>query len=75
MNQWIEGMFWRVLYTKGRAEMKVAQRLERIGVEDYCPVRMEMRQRGDRKKRIWVPLLPSMLLVNIDEREKIKYLT
>ena len=31
-----------------------------------------MRQRSDRKKKIWAPLLPSMLLVNIDEREKNK---
>ena len=65
-------MFWRVLYTNPRAEMKVTQRLEKIGVEAYCPARMEMRQRSDRKKKIWVPLLPSMVLVNIDEREKNK---
>ena len=65
-------MNWWVLYTNARAEMKVAQRLEKIGVEAYCPARMEMRQRSDRKKKIWVPLLPSMVLVNIKEREKNK---
>jgi transcriptional antiterminator RfaH len=65
-------MYWCVLYTNPRAEMKVAQRLEKIGVEAYCPARIEMRQRSDRKKKIWVPLLPSMVLVNIDEREKNK---
>ena len=65
-------MHWLVLYTNPRAEMKVAQRLEKIGVEAYCPARMEIRQRSDRKKKIWVPLLPSMVLVNIDEREKNK---
>ena len=72
MNQLIERMFWRVLYTNPRAEMKVTQRLEKIGVEAYCPARMEMQQRSDRKKKIWVPLLPSMVLVNIEEREKNK---
>ena len=72
MYQEIERMSWLVLYTNPRAEMKVAQRLEGIGVEAYCPVRIEMRQRSDRKKKIRVPLLPSMLLVNIDEREKNK---
>ena len=65
-------MTWRVLYTNPRAEMKVTQRLEGIGVEVYCPVRMEIRQRSDRKKKIWVPLLPSMVFVNIEEREKNK---
>ena len=72
MNQLIERMHWLVLYTNPRAEMKVAQRLEKIGVEAYCLARMEMRQRSDRKKKICVPLLPSMVLVNIDEREKNK---
>ena len=65
-------MHWLVLYTNSRAEMKVAERLEKIGVEVYCPTRMEMRQRSDRKKKIRVPLLPSMVLVNIEEREKNK---
>ena len=65
-------MPWLVLYTNPRAEMKVAQRLKKIGVEAYCPARMEMRQRSDRKKKIWVPLLSSMVLVNIEEREKNK---
>ena len=72
MNQRIEQTYWRVLYTNPRAEMKVAQRLEKVGVEAYCPARMEMRQRSDRKKKIWVPLLSSMVLVNIEEREKNK---
>jgi len=72
MNQRIEPMPWLVLYTNPRAEMKVAQRLKKIGVEAYCPARMEMRQRSDRKKKIWVPLLSSMVLVNIEEREKNK---
>jgi transcriptional antiterminator RfaH len=65
-------MHWLVLYTNPRAEMKVTKRLEKIGVEAYCPVRIEMRQRSDRKKKICVPLLPSMILVNIEEREKNK---
>ena len=72
MNQKIEQMHWLVIYTNPRAEMKVAQRLEKIGVEAYCPTRTEVRQRSDRKKKIRVPLLPSMVLVNIEEREKNK---
>jgi len=72
MNQGNELMDWLVLYTSSRAEMKVAQRLGKIGVEAYCPARIEMRQRSDRKKKIWIPLLPSMILVRIDERKKNK---
>ena len=65
-------MDWLVLYTNPRAEMKVAQRLEKAGVKAYCPIRTEMRQRSDRKKKIGIPLLPSIVLVNIEQREKNK---
>ena len=63
-------MNWFVLYTNSRAELKIAQRLEQLGVEAYCPVRMEVRERSDRKKRIAVPLLPSMVLVKIEEKNR-----
>ena len=63
-------MNWFVLYTNSRAELKVAQRLEQLGVEAYCPVRMEVRERSDRKKRIAVPLLPSMVLVKVEEKNR-----
>jgi transcriptional antiterminator RfaH len=63
-------MNWFVLYTNSRAELKVAQRLEQLGVETYCPVRMEVRERSDRKKTIAVPLLPSMVLVKIEEKNR-----
>lgn len=56
---------WFVLVTKPRNEKKVESRLNKIGVEAYCPVRTEMRQWNDRKKKIKIPLLPSMLLVKI----------
>ena len=56
---------WLVLVTKPRNEKKVESRLNKIGVEAYCPVRTEMRQWSDRKKKIKTPLLPSMLLVKI----------
>ena len=56
---------WFVLVTKPRNEKKVESRLNKIGVEAYCPVRTEVRQWSDRKKKIKTPLLPSMLLVKI----------
>lgn len=51
------------MYTKSRAEKKVAEQLCSIGVEAYCPVRKEVRQWSDRKKTIHTPALPSMILV------------
>jgi len=60
---------WFVIYTKPRTEIKVSQRLSVLGIENYTPTRMEIRQWSDRKKKIAVALLPSMVLVNLNEKE------
>jgi transcription antitermination factor NusG len=61
---------WHVIYTKPRAEKKVEERLNNIGINAYCPVIEEIKLWSDRKKKILVPVLPSMVLVNIDEKER-----
>lgn len=63
-------MPWYVLITKPKAELKVKERLEKIGIEVCCPVRIESRKWSDRIKKITVPLLPSMVLVNLLEKER-----
>ena len=60
---------WFVIYTKPRTELKVSQRLSVLGIGNYTPTRIEVRQWSDRKKKILVPLMPSMVLVNIHEKE------
>ena len=60
---------WFVLYTKPKNELKVCKRLSSIGIEVYTPTRIEIRQWSDRKKKVLVPLLPSMVLVQLTEQE------
>ena len=60
---------WFVLCTKPRNELKVTERLTRIGVEVYTPTKVEVRQWSDRKKKVTIPLLPSMVLVQLLEKE------
>ena len=60
---------WFVLFTKPRNELKVTERLRSIGIEGYAPCKMEVRQWTDRKKKVLVPLLPSMVLVQVLEKE------
>ena len=60
---------WFVVYTKPRNELKVSQRLSVLGVENYTPTKIEVRQWSDRKKKITVPLLPSMVLVSLNEKD------
>lgn len=67
-----EPFHWYVLYTRPRAEKKLAQELAEDGIEAYCPTQVEVRQWSDRKKKIETPILPSMILVHIDTKEKDK---
>ena len=60
---------WFVLCTKSRNELKVTEGLTRIGIETYTPTRIEVRQWSDRKKKVTIPLLPSMVLVQLLEKE------
>ena len=60
---------WFVLFTKPRNELKVTEGLIRIGVKVYTPTKVEVRQWSDRKKKVIIPLLPSMVLVQLLEKE------
>jgi transcriptional antiterminator RfaH len=57
--------YWYVLYTKPNAELKVAQRLLNIGVQSFAPTRIEYRKWSDRVRKLDVPLLTSMVLVQL----------
>ena len=62
-------MNWYVLYTKPRSEKKVEEQLLSLGIDAYCPTRPELKLWSDRKKRVYKPVLPSMVLVNIDNKD------
>lgn len=63
---------WFVLYTKPRAEKKLAEQLQEDGIEAYCPTQTEIKQWSDRKKKVETPLLPSMILVHLPDEERDK---
>ena len=60
---------WFVLYTKPRQEIKVLGHLTDLGIEAYTPTKIEVRKWSDRKKKVTVCLLPSMVLVCLEEKE------
>lgn len=61
---------WFVLYCKPNTEKKTAINLNEIGIKAYCPTRIEVRQWSDRRKKIEVPVLPSMIFVCLTEKER-----
>ncbi len=60
---------WFVIYTKPRQELKVLEHLTHLGIEAYTPTKIEVRKWSDRKKKVTVCLLPSMVLVCLEENE------
>ena len=60
---------WFVIYTEPRQELKVLERLIDLGIETYTPTKIEVRNWSDRKKKVTVCLLPSMVLVCLEEKE------
>ena len=63
-------MSWFVLYTKPRFEKRVANRLEQIGIEVYCPIITEVKQWKDRKKKIKTPLFKSYVFIKLEEKKR-----
>jgi transcription antitermination factor NusG len=54
---------WFVVYTKPNSEKKVAERLALKCVDVYLPLVTTLRQWSDRKKKVTLPLIPSVVFV------------
>jgi transcription antitermination factor NusG len=59
-------MNWYAVYTKPRNEKKVAESLNSLGIEAYCPMVTSVKQWSDRKKKVALPVLPSYVFVKIE---------
>ncbi|URM37362.1 hypothetical protein LLY39_01890 [Flavobacterium anhuiense] len=57
-------MNWYVVYTKPKWEKKVADKLNQLGIECYCPLITQIKQWSDRKKRLKLRFLILMFLFN-----------
>ena len=63
-------MNWYVVYTKPKWEKKVAEQLNKMGIECYCPLITQVRQWSDRKKKVEVPLFNSYVFVHLAENDR-----
>lgn len=60
---------WYAVYTAPRAEKKVKEQLDKIGVENYLPLQPVVRLWNNRKKKIFIPVVPGCLFVHISSEE------
>lgn len=63
-------MPWFVIYTKSRNEKKVAELLQKKGVEVFCPLVKLKKNWSDRKKIVETPLFNSYVFVNLPEKDR-----
>lgn len=63
-------MNWYVVYTKPKWEKKVAEKLNEVGIQCYCPVIMQIKQWSDRKKKVEAPLFNSYVFVQLLESDR-----
>ena len=61
---------WFVVYTRPQQELKVAGQLSAMGITNYCPTITVLKQYSDRKKKVKKPLLPSYVMVKIEEDKR-----
>ncbi len=61
---------WFVIYTKVKQELKTAEQLSAMGIDNYCPTVKLIKQYTDRKKKVKKPLLSSYVMVHIEESER-----
>jgi transcriptional antiterminator RfaH len=58
---------WYVIFTKHNCEKKLQQTLKTNGYNSYVPVYSTVRQWSDRKKKVIVPLINSVVFVQVPE--------
>ena len=61
---------WYVALVRMNHEKKVAERLNKMGIENFVPVQQELHQWSDRRKMVESVLLPMMIFVHVDPKER-----
>lgn len=62
--------YWYVVKTKPRAEKKASEQLRQAGIENFVPLKKQLRQWSDRRKWVYEPLISSYLFVNANTKNR-----
>ncbi len=63
-------MNWKALYVNSRAEKKVATLLNELKLEAYVPLKTELKQWKDRRKKVSSPLISGYVFVKTSAKER-----
>lgn len=74
-NTPIEERKWYVAYVRLFHERKTAEKLAAMGIESFVPVREEIHQWSQRKKKVMRVLIPQMIFIRATQKERMEALT
>ena len=66
---------WYVAYVRLFHERKTAEKLTAMGIESFVPVREEIHQWSQRKKKVMRVLIPQMIFIRGTRKERMEALT
>lgn len=66
---------WHVAMVRMLHEKRVAECLTKMGIECFVPVQQEVHQWSDRRKMVDVVLLPMMVFVHVNPKERLEVLS
>ena len=62
-----EDLNWYVAKTKAKQERAISLKLKDLGIESYVPIRTELRDWHDRKKKVDVVLIPNTIFIRTEK--------
>lgn len=66
---------WYVALVRMHHEKKVSERLAKMGIDSFVPVQQQVHQWSDRRKVVDTVLLPMMVFVHCDPKERMEVLS
>lgn len=66
---------WYVAYVRMHHEKKVSERLDKMGIKSFVPIQQELRQWSDRRKLIDKVVLPMMVFIYANSKERAEVLS
>ena len=70
-----ERRYWYAAYVRLFHERKTAEKLTSMGIESFVPVREEVRQWSQRRKKVQRVLIPQMVFIRATRKERLEALT
>ena len=66
---------WLVAIVRICHEKKTSERLTKMGIENFLPIQQEVHQWSDRRKMVDTVLLPMMVFVHVNPKERMEVLS